>query len=34
MCNLGFAMQLVLVIEIKATEHLLQGSGRGRMEHI
>ena len=34
MCDLGFAVKPVLVIDAKATEHILHRHGIGKMKHI
>ena len=34
MCDLGYTMKLVLVIDAKATEDILHRQGLGRMKHI
>ena len=34
MCDLGFAVTPVLIIDAKATEHILHRHGTGKMKHI
>ena len=34
MCDLGCAVKPVLIIDAKATEHILHGHGIGKMKHI
>ena len=34
MCDLGFALKPVLIIDAKATEHILHRHGIGKMKHI
>ena len=34
MCDLGFAVKPVLIIDAKATEHILHRHGIGKMKHI
>ena len=34
MCDLGFAIKLVLIIDAKATEHIFHRHGIGKMKHI
>ena len=34
MCDLGFAVKPVLIIDAKATEHILHRHGIGTMQHI
>ena len=34
MCDLGFVVKPVLIIDVKATEHILHRHGVGKMKHI
>ena len=34
LCDLGFAMQLVVVVDTEATEQMIHRQGIGRMKHI